>query len=481
MTVAETSQRRFEVLRLIASGGFGSVFLCRVSQGGGFSRIVAVKLLHRQWSENEEVASRMRDEARMLGLLSHRNIIDVVDLTRLDGRVAVVMEYLDAIDLKTILEGGESLPPAAALQVMAQVASALDTAYNKAPVEGDKPLRVVHRDIKPSNLMIGPDGSVKVLDFGVARGDFAGREAQTQGMAFGSFEYMPPERRFMESGGETSDVYSVAAVLFEALSGGEKLGKGKLKVRSHVGFVEKRLDWLREQLTGPDSALDELIEYMIRMLAFIAEDRPTPAEVNSTFRRLARKLMPPGLDEWAEAHIPTLLAKYRENQDQGATDPLIGQTLYEDGWPNADNRAPLHTPVPPVPETIRNPLTADTPSTPSTPVTPVAAISPAPPPTKVTVSPSAASAPINTKWIPKRVRDAAPSRPPITGTQTPAPLRAERREGPTPPAPPNRDDPPQRGPSAGSTVVLVTIWLVGLTVLFGGAAALIAALYLTGP
>ncbi|MFK7930643.1 MAG: protein kinase [Myxococcota bacterium] len=476
MTVAETSQRRFEVLRLIATGGFGSVFLCRLTLDEGFTRVVAVKLLHHQWSENDEVASRMRDEARLLGLLSHRNIVDVFDLTRLDGRVAVVMEYLDAVDLKTVLACGVTLPVRAALQFLSQVTSALDTAWNQAPMDGEAPLHVVHRDIKPSNLMLDADGVVKVLDFGVARGDFAGREAQTMGMAFGSFEYMPPERRFMESGGETSDVYSVAAVLFEALCGGEKLGKGKLKVKSHVGFVQGRLDALRERLQGPPELVDELLQFMGTMLSFIAEDRPTPAQVTSTFKRLARGFPAPGLEEWAEDELPDLLRARRETQDEGAQDPLIGKVLSEHRLAIQKAQSRTLSPVPPIPASIKNPMSA------STPATPVSAVSPLPPPpTKVTVSPGAAAPAHRTKWIPKRVRDAAPSRPPITGTQTPAPLRAERREGPaTPPPPPSEPLADSKdGRSGLASFLLGVFWVASLMVLLFGTAALVAALYMT--
>jgi serine/threonine-protein kinase len=126
--------------REIASGGFGSVFLSKVMHADGFSRLVAIKLLHRKWSENQEIAQRMRDEARLLGWLRHRNIVDVIDLTSIDGRAAVIMEYLEAVDLKAIVSAladkGERMPPYAALEAVAFVASALDAAYNRPPYDG---------------------------------------------------------------------------------------------------------------------------------------------------------------------------------------------------------------------------------------------------------------------------------------------------------------------------------------------------------
>ena len=176
--------RKFHFIREIASGGFGSVYLAKVIHGDGFARICAIKLLHPKWSENIEIASRMRDEARLLGWLRHKNLVEVLDLTRINGRVAVIMEYLEAVDVKAIitdaLDRAEAIPVRVCIEVCASVASALDAAYNRPPYAGEKPLHVIHRDIKPSNIMLDTSGSVKVLDFGVARADFAERESKTQ-------------------------------------------------------------------------------------------------------------------------------------------------------------------------------------------------------------------------------------------------------------------------------------------------------------
>lgn len=437
------NQRRFDILRQIASGGFGSVFLTRLTQGDGFSRIVAVKLLHPQWSENEEVAKRMRDEARLLGLLRHRNIIEVVDLTRLDGRVAVVMEYLEAIDCKAIIADlrsrGQVLPTTAALQLISQAASALDAAYNKAPYEGERPLRVVHRDIKPSNLMVDAQGVVKVLDFGVARGEFDAREAETKGMAFGSFDYMPSERRFMEPGGETTDVYSLAVVLFEMLTG-EAMGKGRLKAGEHATFIDQRVEVMRKALEdAPPAAREELCAFVTDMLAFEPEERPTPNRVVATFRRLGRVFADGTLEEWAEDHVPPLLAALRARQQDSQSDPLVGEAIIEDRFTTMDRNDGVHRPH-------TDPGVLDE----------------------------------HGNVIPKRVRDAAPARPPISGTVTPAPLR--RRNTPTPPvaSTPSYGSTPvpvmaEPAPPAGRGILFYVVIIVGLLTLLGGALTLLGA------
>ncbi|MCB9796963.1 MAG: serine/threonine protein kinase [Alphaproteobacteria bacterium] len=411
MSTREQS-RRFHFLREIASGGFGSVYLTKVMHSDGFSRLVAVKLLHRRWSENEEIARRMRDEARLLGWLRHRNIVDVFDLTSIDGRAAVVMEYLEAIDLKQIIqhaaESGGSVPARPALEVMARVASALDAAYNRPPYPGEKPLRVIHRDIKPSNIMVDEAGVVKVLDFGVARADFDSRESHTRELQFGSVDYMPPERLFFEPETPASDVYSLAATIYEFLVL-EKLGKARGRPQKHERFLADRLSYLRAASTaGPvSSAVEQLLG---ECLAYEHAERPPAADVAKRALALARKIDGPDLREWCEEIVPPLLqeSQARELPPNPLTDTVLPEdrVSLEDAGPVAAKAAPAAGPVeeeePEVPRsdprwealrqaaldelrppTIPNPATA-----PPMPVTPRAA----PPPPRAEPPPSAARA-----------------------------------------------------------------------------------------
>jgi hypothetical protein len=323
--------RKFEFLREIASGGFGSVYLTKVMHPDGFSRIAAVKLLHRRWSENEEIARRMRDEARLLGWLRHRNIVDVVDLTSLDGRAAIIMEYLEAVDLKALVQAlghtENAMGPQVCLQVIAAVSSALDAAYNRPPFPGEKPLRVIHRDIKPSNIMIDDSGLVKVLDFGVARAEFDARESDTRELQFGSIDYMPPERLLFEPESPRSDVYSLGATLFEMITT-EKLGKAKGSPIKHSAFLADRLSFLRAttSVTGP--AATDLETMLVDCLAYEATDRPAAATLGVRCRELARQFDGPSLQEWSESNIPALLVIGAESGDK--YNPMTGRVLTED-------------------------------------------------------------------------------------------------------------------------------------------------------
>ena len=279
----------------------------------------------------------MRDEARLLGWLRHRNIVDVMDLTRLDGRVAVVMEYLEAVDCGTVIKqyysDGARIPPRAVLEIVSFVAAALDAAFNQPPYTGEKPLRVIHRDIKPSNIMLDVHGTVKVLDFGVARADFQQREAATQEMSFGSFDYMSSERVFLEEAGPRSDVYSLGATCFELLMA-ERFGRVRIKAKEHLTFVEDRLSSAQEALSLPEHINQADFHYFIGCLHSMK--RPTrcfggckndawlgaPIDTGSA-RRLVRRCPP------FDCGIIS------ESTDDGG-DPLVGRCVQEDPFDDED-------------------------------------------------------------------------------------------------------------------------------------------------
>lgn len=329
--------RRFHFLREIGSGAFGAVYRARLVQGDGFSRLVAVKLLHARWSDNDEAARRLRDEARLLGRLRHRNIVEVLDLTRIDGRAAVVMELLDAADLRLVIgaatEIGVPIPTRVACEVCAAVASALDAACNRPPADGDRPLRVVHRDIKPSNVMLTREGVVKVLDFGVARADFQGREAETRELTFGSVDFMAPERLFHEPDGPEGDIYALGATLYEMLAG-KRFGKARLRQAEQERLVEERFEDLLAGRSFSDRETENLLhDLLYDMLAFRAGDRPPAADVVGRLRSIARRCAEEeGLEMWAEVLVPTLLEMSEKATQGKPAGSLSERVLTEDSF-----------------------------------------------------------------------------------------------------------------------------------------------------
>ncbi len=215
MTSVDDQTRRYTVLELLGEGGFGKVYRARMDGPDGFAKDVAIKLLHDD-DFPESIRRRFRDEARILGLLRDRAIITVDPPTRLGGQWAIVMEFVDGVSADWLARR-LTIPPTVVLELVQEVARALDVAWRQEGPDG-QPLRLLHRDIKPGNLQVTPNGAVKVLDFGIARADFGKREAKTNRHVGGTFGYIAPERIEGIDGPE-GDVYALGVVLHELVTG----------------------------------------------------------------------------------------------------------------------------------------------------------------------------------------------------------------------------------------------------------------------
>ena len=291
--------RRFHLARELGVGSFGAVYLAEMESAGGFRRKVALKLLRPELDQVSDASRRLRDEARLLGRLRHRHIVQVDDLIRVNGRWAVVMEYVPGFDLEQLLLGlkaiGAPFPPLAAVQVTRAVALALDAAYT-GRAGGEEPLRVVHRDIKPSNVRLTEEGEVKVLDFGIARADFQGREAKTEQVRYGSVAYMSPERLLGEEELPGGDIYGVGCVLYELIVGAP-LGRCELAPDRQMKQLDRAEASLRESLSAqevPEREAAELCKTLRNMLAYEVGDRPTAMQLGQGLHDLGRRL--PGDD-----------------------------------------------------------------------------------------------------------------------------------------------------------------------------------------
>ncbi len=313
--------RRFILVRTLGEGTFGSVYLADMVSTGGFKRRVALKLLNTNWDPASDAGRRLRDEARLLGRLQHRNIVRVDDLVQVDGRWALLMEYIAGVSLEqlfeTAAESGGKLPVAAVLEMCAAIAVALDAAWNATGDDG-VPLRVVHRDIKPSNVLLSDLGDVKVLDFGVARAEFVGREAKTERVRYGSIGYMAPERMLGEPETSAGDVYALAVVVCEMVTL-TAFGRAELGPDAQERQVARAVAALAAEL-GPDHA--ELVEMVRRGLVYEPEKRPSADELHRALRLAIRRASGDDLVTFARAFVPAAIAT-REK------DPVEGTELVE--------------------------------------------------------------------------------------------------------------------------------------------------------
>ncbi|HSK00439.1 MAG TPA: serine/threonine-protein kinase [Kofleriaceae bacterium] len=207
---------RYRVLELIGEGGMGKVYLAEHVEIG---KRVALKVLHPSYSRMPDLVERFRREARAASKIGHPNIVDVTDSgTTTDGSVYFVMEYLEGVELGSVIEREGAIDIARALRIAGQICRALAAAHAQG---------IVHRDLKPENIfLVTRDGAadvVKVLDFGIAKTTEAEaareRRLTSPGMAMGTPEYMAPEQAAGRPADSRCDVYALGAIMYEMVTG----------------------------------------------------------------------------------------------------------------------------------------------------------------------------------------------------------------------------------------------------------------------
>ncbi|MFO0586744.1 MAG: protein kinase [Polyangiaceae bacterium] len=236
---------QFRILQKIGSGGMGAVYKALQP---AMNRMVAVKILHPKLANRKDLVSRFRREARAMSHLSHPNTVKVYLYGELDdGSLYIVMEYLEGRNLNQVVRKEGPLPVERAIPVLIQVCGALQEAHL---------MGIVHRDLKPENIFLSTNGGLKdfpkVLDFGLAK--VTEREMRPgsimltqEGMVFGTPEFMSPEQAQGHTLDARSDIYSLAVILFEVLT-----GKLPFDARTPMEYIQLHV-------TKPPISLDDRI------------------------------------------------------------------------------------------------------------------------------------------------------------------------------------------------------------------------------
>jgi len=211
----------YELIRPIAQGGMADIYLAKKLGVGQFERHVALKVLNKLRASEAESCAMFLDEARLVGMLHHQNIASVLEADVTDGHHYLAMEYVHGADLRELLsaaaKAGRSIPFEVSLSIIAAAAAGLDHAHRRCGPDG-KPLRLVHRDVSLSNIMVGHDGAVKVVDFGIA--STAVQTVHTSpGVVRGKASYMSPEQCLGDEVDHRTDIFALGIVLYELTTG----------------------------------------------------------------------------------------------------------------------------------------------------------------------------------------------------------------------------------------------------------------------
>lgn len=262
---------RYEIKEKIAAGGMATVYKAVQTGIGGFKSLVAVKVLHSHLAQDRQFKRMFLEEARIGALLNHRCLVTVTDSGEEEGISYLVTEYFPSLTLEDLVSKAGRLPLHEALYVMAEVSEGLHALHEAREMDG-KRLGLVHRDVSPHNILVGNDGRVKLIDFGIVK-KADPTERTLPGVIKGKARYMAPEQA---SGGQVdcrTDLYALGLVVCRCLTGKKPHGDGgtgELLARARNGIAA---DQVLKKLRLPQ----EVEELLRDCLSADASHRPNTA------------------------------------------------------------------------------------------------------------------------------------------------------------------------------------------------------------
>ena len=218
---------KFRPLAVLGRGGMANVYLAVSSGPGGFNKLVVVKELKPELADDPEFKTMFLEEARLAARLLHPNVVQTYEVIDAPDLHAFVMEYLDGQPMNRVRtrlqQMGRELALGAQLRIIAELLAGLHYAHELKDYDGT-PLRIVHRDISPHNVFISYDGSVKVVDFGIAKASDSSQQTKV-GIIKGKLSYMAPEQALGQAIDRRADIFAVGIILWEATTG-QRIWKG---------------------------------------------------------------------------------------------------------------------------------------------------------------------------------------------------------------------------------------------------------------
>jgi serine/threonine-protein kinase len=265
---------KYTLLRRLAVGGMAEIFLALHRSISGFEKLLVIKRILPNLTQDQEFLRMFLDEARIAATLNHPNIAQIYDVGSIGDSYFIAMEYVHGEDLRSIVRGMKkravaSFPLEHTLQIIVGICAGLEYAHTRTDLQGS-PLEIVHRDISPQNVLVTFTGDIKVVDFGIARAKMVGFEEKTdRGQLKGKVPYMSPEQcRGLELD-RRSDIFSTGILLFE-LTTGRRLFRGETEFNTLRMIVEEDYPRPSQFLSGYPPDLEAIV---LRALARDREQR----------------------------------------------------------------------------------------------------------------------------------------------------------------------------------------------------------------
>ncbi len=212
---------KYFLLKKLAAGGMGEIFLAKQQGPAGFEKILVVKKVLPHLTENKEFVELFLSEARLAARMNHRNVVQLFELGEHQGSYFIAMEYVSGRTLRDLIDAAarkrEKVPAEVCRTVAEQICDGASYAHNLTDVTG-RSLNIIHRDLNPQNVLLSYTGDVKIIDFGIAKSEMSTVKTEA-GMIKGKFVYMSPEQSLAKKLDKRSDIFAIGITLYEMLTG----------------------------------------------------------------------------------------------------------------------------------------------------------------------------------------------------------------------------------------------------------------------
>ena len=305
---APTVVGRYVLHAPIARGGMATIHLARLLGAEGFSRTVAAKRLHPQFTEDAEFLKMFLDEARIASKVHHPNVVPMLDVVQSGTEVILVQEYVHGVPfdklLRAVNQQKKVLPVSVVIAIVSGMLAGLHAAH-EATDELGEPLKIVHRDVSPQNVIVGVDGIPRLLDFGVAKATLSDHVTRA-GVFKGKLAYTSPEL-LQGIVTQSTDIYAASVVLWEALAGRRlylAANEAELIAAVMSGTVKTLTEVVDQAAVTADrwELLQKLEPIVAKGLSFAMEDRfPTAAAMQDALLKVAPMGTPAEVSRWVKA------------------------------------------------------------------------------------------------------------------------------------------------------------------------------------